>query len=764
MEKLFGTGKGTGKRFEFGKISRFSIFSLILGINLFSITALSLFNYIVFHNNSKKTYLESFLSYNQKITDMAIHNIDQQIMQTIYNIPKLYFSQTRQNESVLKPQEEMIAGRAEETMELVYRLQAIQTSYPFIKSMDVYYENTQTVVTGFANVHFPAEEEEIRKYLPWYGEFAQQDKNLYFMPESSNTYPLQEPVLSYISRISQPRWQGNGIVTAVHISTDVFSDYVDEKTGRLRVNAADGRMLYESPISEEEMGNEITILSYTSPTTMLQYTYSMADSVLYADINIKNHVFLLNFLLSIVFNIALLMIVSYYSSYIYREKLVDLSQEAGVTIHPDNKSFDSSLKQLQEEILTLHDTANSSKDLRFQSAVRALLLNRKSEDACQAVQALEAYLEYDSCRVWVIQKEEGALERYSVEQIQSQFSQIHNPSSQTPKQSSPLQKPYSMEETIPSYHVILTTMEKGELVAVVNFKEEDDENILQEVHARFCSYLGDCLVTVGNLVKTEKDGIRKSYRSVCDAVKYRFVFWEQALLRYEDIQIRKRKGSGSHLKLFESMEKDINSENLLEFKLHLEMLTVSFKNGNYTIEYCHSTLRDLVTLIYQVMQHRSLDMWVMYGYDLREYYKKIQTLDQFEEWMNDVCEILLKNIRQKRRQVDEDGDIKTRLIQLIDENLENDISLDFLCDQFSMRPDVLSRVFKQVMGEGYTEYVKKQKMERAVRLMKENYNIKEIAQKLGYNSSQYFIKIFKETYGSTPYQYKKNGFAEKSGE
>ena len=37
-------------------------------------------------------------------------------------------------------------------------------------------------------------------------------------------------------------------------------------------------------------------------------------------------------------------------------------------------------------------------------------------------------------------------------------------------------------------------------------------------------------------------------------------------------------------------------------------------------------------------------------------------------------------------------------------------------------------------------------------------SVKDIAQKLGYNSPQYFIKIFKEVYGVTPYQYKKEHF------
>ena len=103
-------------------------------------------------------------------------------------------------------------------------------------------------------------------------------------------------------------------------------------------------------------------------------------------------------------------------------------------------------------------------------------------------------------------------------------------------------------------------------------------------------------------------------------------------------------------------------------------------------------------------------------------------------------------------------DMQAHLAQMIEEDLENDISLDFLSDQFSMRPDALSRLFKQMMGKGLPNILKKRRWNEPSELLKEDESIKDIAQKLGYNSPQYFIKIFKEIYGLTPYQYKKERF------
>lgn len=68
------------------------------------------------------------------------------------------------------------------------------------------------------------------------------------------------------------------------------------------------------------------------------------------------------------------------------------------------------------------------------------------------------------------------------------------------------------------------------------------------------------------------------------------------------------------------------------------------------------------------------------------------------------------------------------------------------------------------MGKGYTEYIKEKKVKPGAGTDQQDYSMKDIAYRLGYSSPQYFIKIFKETYGITPYQYKKRQDKKKEGE
>ena len=136
-----------------------SIVSMILWINLCGIIILTAFNYYVFQHKNGKAYQESFISYNQQVTNLAFKNIDQQIMQAVLELPQLYFSPIDQNRSLLLPQTESIADSSEHIMALSMEMQKLQKSYPYLSGIDIYYEATDTIITQFNHVHFPTDED-----------------------------------------------------------------------------------------------------------------------------------------------------------------------------------------------------------------------------------------------------------------------------------------------------------------------------------------------------------------------------------------------------------------------------------------------------------------------------------------------------------------------------------------------------------------------------------------------------------------------------
>lgn len=730
------------------------MFKKLLYINLFGITFLALFNYLVFHNWNSEAYLESFTAFHQRITNLSFQNIDKQIMEAATEIPQLYFSNSKQNRDILIPQEEEILGSPTRVNRLVSQMREIEKSYPYVSGIDIYYEGTQTVVTDYAYVHEVKQEEDVKKYLPWYEDWLETDRNAIFLEAPQEIYPTREQVITYVQRISQSKWKDKEIIVAIHILPIVFEDFIDEVTGTLVIASRAGNILYTTLGSDENVTAEIlddvyrrkedseqqavplatrvknedmTVFHSGFRKTSLEYVYYVQNSSFYADYNVRNRIFLMNFFISIFYDLLILASFSLINHYTYKKQVLKASKEAGLDIKEEKGSFGNSLSALTQEISTLNETVRHSRPVMFQNEVRAMILNKRLDNGYESI---NPYLCYDSvCTVIIFCQESNSFDNTAVGLQEEFLNRSQN------------------------YKALFTTMERGEVVAVFVADKENFKEARKDFIDRIGEMEQNCKMVIGAMFDLSKDNIKNSYRSASETARYRFIFRDKQILTYEDVDVEHRKNSGSHLKLFEAMEKDINSENFLDLKYHIQALKVSFVEGGYTIDYCLSTVRDLVSFLYQIMNQKQLDMWIVFGYDIREYYKQIEDIEEFETWFVDLCEVLLQNIRQKKRSVD--TDMQARLIALIEENLENDISLDFLSDQFSMRPDVLSRLFKQMMGKGYTEYIKEKKLARALELIEEDYSMKDIAYKLGYNSPQYFIKIFKEVYGVTPYQYKK---------
>lgn len=730
------------------KKSQSSIFMVILWINIGSIVILSLFNYQVFHRRSGKAYRESFLSYNQRVTELGFENIDKQIIESVLRILQLNFPITSEESPLLLPQSETIIKSSKETLAFAEEMRSLQRTYPYAAGMDIYYEATGTIVTGFDKVHAASDEDSVRKYLPWYDAYVKQGRKSGFVFEPEGSYLANGSTITYIKRISKPKWKGDDVVVAIHILSSSFSEYIDVISGNLTIVGDDNQILYtteaenvsmyadqdfallrteNNPLFWEFNEEPITVFRKDSSASGLMYLYSIRDSIFYKDYNITAQMFLINFLFSIGFNMLVLAVISFYNYRTYHKRILTVSKNVGIDISTKDQSFDGSLTTLTRKITTLHEAVNSSKGFLFQNAVRSVILNRKSEGAYESV---GPYLTKDSVCTFFINVLEKDAERVSIEALQDEF---------------PPEKG--------SYHVLFTVIEKDGLVAILNFGRNDAKQDMDDFRKNMEQRFEGCCVVYGKIFQNQKDGLKNSYKSTVEISRYRYIFPERKVLSEEEIILEGRKESGSHLKLFDAMDKDIKNENLLDFKTHMEFLITSFKNGNYGIDYCMSTLRDLVTLIYQVIVHNQLDMWVVFGYDIREYQRQIPDIDTFCVWMNELCEVILKNIRQRKKDVD--LDIQTQVVKMIEDHLEDDISLDYIAQQLQIRPDVASRMFRQMMGSGYTEYIKEKKLNRAIQLLEQDYSVKDIAQKLGYSSAQYFIKVFKEEQGITPYQYKK---------
>ncbi|HUC92873.1 MAG TPA: response regulator [Paenibacillus sp.] len=91
----------------------------------------------------------------------------------------------------------------------------------------------------------------------------------------------------------------------------------------------------------------------------------------------------------------------------------------------------------------------------------------------------------------------------------------------------------------------------------------------------------------------------------------------------------------------------------------------------------------------------------------------------------------------------------------VDNHLLEDITLAKVAAEIHVSPGYLSRVFLKEIGENFSDYLIRNKLEYAQKLLRDtNKKVYEISAEIGYTNPHYFSKLFKERMGLTPLEYR----------
>jgi signal transduction histidine kinase/ligand-binding sensor domain-containing protein/DNA-binding response OmpR family regulator len=95
------------------------------------------------------------------------------------------------------------------------------------------------------------------------------------------------------------------------------------------------------------------------------------------------------------------------------------------------------------------------------------------------------------------------------------------------------------------------------------------------------------------------------------------------------------------------------------------------------------------------------------------------------------------------------------LKQVLEHNIADaDFGVDDLADAMFMSRATLNRKLKAISGESTNRFIQSFRLKRALQLLKENYgNVTEVAFAVGFSSSAYFTRCFKDKFNQLPHQF-----------
>ncbi len=123
-----------------------------------------------------------------------------------------------------------------------------------------------------------------------------------------------------------------------------------------------------------------------------------------------------------------------------------------------------------------------------------------------------------------------------------------------------------------------------------------------------------------------------------------------------------------------------------------------------------------------------------------------------------IEQLLISLIRGNRGKIEtkkaDSGTLLLRICNFLENNVEKKLSFTDIQKEFNTSASVIKRLFQNNMSCGIMEHFTRLKIDAAKQMIRESeYNFTEIAEKLGFNTPQYFTAVFRRLSGMSPSEY-----------
>jgi len=130
---------------------------------------------------------------------------------------------------------------------------------------------------------------------------------------------------------------------------------------------------------------------------------------------------------------------------------------------------------------------------------------------------------------------------------------------------------------------------------------------------------------------------------------------------------------------------------------------------------------------------------------------RYMTMDEMKLFFLDWCNSIIE--RRSVLSGVSGHELTQKASSYIRRNYNKPISLNDVAAAANVDPSYLSRVFKADMGKTVMAYVNDVRIETAKRMLKEGVRLKDLVHQIGFNSTSYFITVFRQATGKTPMQF-----------
>lgn len=744
-----------------------TIFSRILLFNIIMIVSAVVIFQIVYYNYFRVLYDREFNELNMQNIRQVQRAIDESILVKVVDIPNRYFSDIYTNEDLVYPINNDITRDPLATLKVKKKLEDIRNTAGVVDSIDLFYKKSGIFfINGSIRFMFDGTFHESR-YPHWFPGYESSKSNTVWLAGSHVSSSEEKDVITFVRSIpffaSKEEVQA---VVAVNVEEKELLSYINDRQDPFIIIDSEGNIILHNNkenlpdkkdkslmevLSMEQDGyfvsnikGQRSVVSFAKSNYCdWRYVSIMPLHVFYKkSYQVRNFLILGGLLLLAVY-LAVSVLLTKRAHKPMATILKDVNRisktmgSSTSNVENEYNLLSYTIKDLMFKVNDLTQKVESNKSIIYDNTVRQLLNGSISNVEEENLQGIRFEKEQFFCFV---------IKNFSSANISHENRQLIS---------------YNIIRLLESEH------EKWDINAIF----DDDINMItgivnydtgtetEEIEQFMVSVIETILnvkyvLCIGSRYAIRTEEVAKSYKEARRCLGYAFIHTGEKVLSYEKLCIGTLKRIGEQVKGFGKIEDYIRSGDEVKLIETIDNIAASFKTGEYRVSYCRNTLFGIVSTVRKTLNEIGYNDVELFGTDILEEYKRIENVDSFRMWIGDVVRHAIRCINEKRSNLDKE--IEIRIKTIIEENIYKDISLELVADELNIRPDTLSKMFKTVTNLNFTDYVRNLKLHNATRLLEEGkMSVQEISNKLGYNATHYFIRIFKEKYGCTPKQYQK---------
>lgn len=174
-----------------------------------------------------------------------------------------------------------------------------------------------------------------------------------------------------------------------------------------------------------------------------------------------------------------------------------------------------------------------------------------------------------------------------------------------------------------------------------------------------------------------------------------------------------------------------------------------------TVDSLQNFFLDLLSTLKRAWIERDIDLNRFFDpVNPQQIFRSFKNLQEAEKWFQSIMKNAFE-AAQSHAQSPESPYVE-QAIGIIHRKYAQEISQSTVADAIGISASYLSRLFKEDLNIGFSDFLCAYRIEKAKELLKENrYSNKEIARMTGFQDDAYFARIFKRYTGMTPKEYRK---------